>query len=116
MTHRPAAGQRGDSGGQAARRAPSVAGRAASGEKRTGAAPLCPVRRAAGTSPTRCQSHRIRSRAASGWSPNSRAIRLTQPLMSNCPTVRLIASATAAAVGASDGCSPDALTPRAAPH
>jgi hypothetical protein len=57
---------------------------------------------AAGTSPTSCRIHRIRSLAASGWSPNSCAIRPTQPQMPNCRKVRLTASATASAAGASD--------------
>jgi len=43
--------------------------------------------------------------AASGWSPNSCAIRPAQPPMPNCVTARLIAAATMSAVGASEGCS-----------
>jgi len=52
--------------------------------------------------------HRIRLAAASGWSPNSWAIRLAQPAIPNRRTVCLIASASASAAGASDRCSPDA--------
>ena len=61
-----------------------------------------------------CRIHRIRLAAASGWSPNSWAIRLTQPAMPNCRTVRLITSPSASGVGASDRCSPgreQGLTP-----
>jgi hypothetical protein len=50
---------------------------------------------------------RIRRAAVSGWSPNSCAIRPTQPRMPNCCTARLIAMATMSAVETSDGCSPE---------
>jgi len=53
----------------------------------------------ADTSLTSCRAHAMRSRAASGWSPNSWAIRLAQPLMPSCLTVRLITSVTVWAVG-----------------
>jgi len=58
--------------------------------------------------PMSCRIHRIRLAAASGWSPNSCAIRLTQPAMPNRRTVWLIVVASASGVGASDRCSPDA--------
>jgi hypothetical protein len=51
---------------------------------------------------------RHRLAAASGWSPNSCAIRPAQPRTPNCRTVQLIASATMSAVEESDGCSADA--------
>src|SRR5262245_12415825 len=53
------------------------------------------------------RTQRIRLAAASGWSPNSCAIRPAQPPMPNCCTARLIAAATIPAVGASEGCSPE---------
>src|SRR5216683_3223535 len=43
-----------------------------------------------------------------GWSPNSCAIRLTQPRVPNRRTARLIAAATLSAAGAADRCSPEA--------
>jgi hypothetical protein len=49
---------------------------------------------------------RMRSAAASGWSPYSCAIRLAQPPIPNRRTVDRIASVTLSAPGASDGCSP----------
>ena len=51
---------------------------------------------------------RIRSAAAWGWSPNSRAIRPAQPRVPSRRTVRLIASVTLSAVGTSDRCSSEA--------
>ena len=54
------------------------------------------------------RTQRIRSAAASGWSPNSCAIRPAQPPVPNRRTVPVIASATMPAVGASDGCNPEA--------
>src|SRR6516164_2271357 len=51
------------------------------------------------------RTQRIRLAAASGWSPNSCAIRPAQPPIPNCWTARPIAVATMSAVGASDGCS-----------
>jgi hypothetical protein len=62
----------------------------------------------AGASAMSWRTQRIRLAAWSGWSPNSCAIRAMQPGTPNCRTVRSIASATLSAVGASDGCSPDA--------
>jgi len=53
-------------------------------------------------------TQRIRLAAASGWSPNSCAIRPTQPRTPSCCTVRLMAAATISALGASDGWSPEA--------
>ena len=53
------------------------------------------------------RTQRIRLAAASGWSPNSCAIRPAQPPMPNCCTERLMAVATMSAVGASEGCSPE---------
>ena len=50
----------------------------------------------------------MRLAAASGWSPNSWAIWLAQPAIPSRRTVRLITSATAAGLGASERCSPDA--------
>src|SRR5215469_16952790 len=50
----------------------------------------------------------MRAAAASGWSPNSWAIRLRQPWMPNRRTVAVIACAAMAAVGASDRCSSEA--------
>jgi hypothetical protein len=55
-----------------------------------------------------CLIHRMRLAAASGWSPNSWAIRLTQPATPNHPTAALIQLASSCAVGASDGYKPDA--------
>jgi hypothetical protein len=98
--------------GQAARRARSVADRVTLGpELRAGGQPpRRPCREAAGTgiSLMSWRIHRIRLAAVSGWSPNSCAIRLAQPLIPNRRTVRLITSASASGVGASDRCSPDA--------
>jgi len=63
--------------------------------------------------PMSCRIHRIRLAAASGWSPNSCAIRAAQPAMPNCRTVRLItpastSGASASGASASDRCRPDA--------
>src|SRR5580693_1121735 len=54
------------------------------------------------------RTQRIRSAAAWGWSPNSCAIRLTQPRVPNRRTARLIAAATLSAAGAADRCSAEA--------
>jgi hypothetical protein len=54
------------------------------------------------------RTQRIRSAAAWGWSPNSWAIRLTQPRVPSRRTARLIAAATLSAEGASDRCSAEA--------
>jgi len=54
------------------------------------------------------RTQRIRSAAAWGWSPNSWAIRLTQPRVPNRRTARLIAAATLSAAGAADRCSAEA--------
>jgi hypothetical protein len=50
----------------------------------------------------------FRAAAAWGWSPNSWAIRLTQPRVPNRRTARLIAAATLSAAGAADRCSAEA--------
>jgi hypothetical protein len=50
----------------------------------------------------------MRLAAASGWSPNSWAIRPAQPAMPNCRTVRLITAASASGTGASGRGSLDA--------
>jgi hypothetical protein len=57
---------------------------------------------------TSCLIHRIRSRADSGWSPNSWAIAPAQPRTPSRPTVRRTASVTASLSGTSDRCSPEA--------
>src|SRR4029077_5779063 len=54
------------------------------------------------------RTQRIRSAAAWEWSPNSCAIRLTQPWGTSRRTARLIAAATLSAVGAADRCSAEA--------
>jgi len=54
------------------------------------------------------RNQRIRSAAAWEWSPNSCAIRLTQPWVPNRRTARLIAAPTLSAVGAADRCSAEA--------
>ena len=54
------------------------------------------------------RTQRIRSAAAWGWSPNSCAIRLTQPRVPSRRTARLIAAATLSAAGAADRCSAEA--------
>jgi hypothetical protein len=54
------------------------------------------------------RTQRIRSAAAWAWSPNSWAIRLTQPRVPSRRTARLIAAATLSAEGASDRCSAEA--------
>src|SRR5262249_55870080 len=46
------------------------------------------------------RTQRIRVAAASGWSPNSCAIRPAQPPMPNCCTARLMGAATMSAVAA----------------
>ena len=77
---------------QAARRAQPTAGRA----------------ERVGIWPTSWRIQRMRSIAASGWSPNSWAIWAAQPRTPNCRTVSRTASTTVSLVGASDRCSPDA--------
>jgi hypothetical protein len=57
-------------------------------------------------------ARRMRVAAASGWSPNSWAIRATQARTPSRRITRLIAWAAAPAVGASDGCSPEANSAR----
>jgi hypothetical protein len=64
--------------------------------------------RDANASSVSCRIHRMRSAAASGWSPNSWTIRLMQPRWPSCRTVRLITSVKTLAVRVSDHCSPDA--------
>jgi hypothetical protein len=54
------------------------------------------------------RTQRIRSAAAWEWSPNSCAIRLTQPRVPNRRTAQLVAAATLSAVGAADRCSAEA--------
>jgi hypothetical protein len=54
------------------------------------------------------RTQRIRSAAAWGWSPNSCAIRLTQPRVPSRRTARLIAAATLPAAGAADRCGAEA--------
>jgi hypothetical protein len=51
---------------------------------------------------------RMRRAASSGWSPNSWAIRLTQPATPNRRTAVLIQLASSSTVGASDRRTPDA--------
>lgn len=54
------------------------------------------------------RTQRILPAAASGWSPNSCAIRAAQPPTPNCRTAQVIAFETVAADGASDGSSAEA--------
>jgi len=74
---------------------------------KTGSGPGSQVARAAAAAAS-WRTQRIRSAAAWGWSPNSCAIRLTQPRVPGRRTARLIAAATLSAAGAADRCSAEA--------